>query len=114
MTKKYFYIFLFILCFASFSATAQESGDNFNNKQPQPTVIEGLSIYPNPTTTGRITISSRLGSEKKVEIFDVLGKKVLDGTTSNGELNVNNLSAGVYIIKIKEGDNSATRKLIVK
>jgi len=30
------------------------------------------------------------------------------------ELNISALSPGVYIIKIKEGESTATRKLIVK
>jgi len=47
-------------------------------------------------------------------IFDVLGKKVLQTTMSSKELNISNLTPGVYIIKINEGDATATRKLIVK
>lgn len=115
MTKKYVYSLFFILSLLSFKGFSQEKKDNFNtsSRQEQP-VIEDLSIYPNPTTTGKIYISSKLTTEKRVEIFDVLGKKVLEGATVNKELNVSTLSPGVYIIKIKENDRSATRKLIVK
>ena len=38
--------------------------------------------------------------DKKVEIFDVLGKKVIDTTLYTKELNISNLNPGVYIIKI--------------
>jgi hypothetical protein len=48
-----------------------------------------------------------------VEIFNVLGKKVLETVITSKEVNVNNLTAGVYIIKIKEGEATATRKLII-
>lgn len=114
MTKKYFYIILFLFTFISFQASAQESKGGFGNgkKQEQPS-IEGLTIYPNPTNTGKIYISSKSTADKKVEIFDVLGKKVLETVTSTKEVNVSALSSGVYIIKIKEGDASATRKLII-
>jgi hypothetical protein len=43
----------------------------------------------------------------------VLGKKVIDDNLYTKELNISNLNPGVYIIKIKEGEASATRKLIV-
>ena len=82
------------------------------NKSHEPT-IEGLTIYPNPVNSGKIYITSKSSLDKKIEIFDVLGKKVLETTTSNKEVNVSNLISGIYIIKIKEGENSATRKLII-
>lgn len=107
MTKKYFYIILISLCFLSQSSFAQE------NKQ-QPNIIEGLSFYPNPVNTGKIYITSKLSLEKEVTIFDVLGKRVLQSTINGKELNISSLSPGVYIIKIKEGEAVATRKLIVE
>ena len=51
---------------------------------------------------------------KEITIFDVLGKSVLNTTLNSKELNVSSLSPGVYIIKIREGEATATRKLIVK
>ena len=107
MLKNYFYIILMVLFF-SFSAQAQE------NKPQQPASIEGLNFYPNPVSNGKIYITSKSSLEKEVAIFDVLGKKVLQQTTNTKELNISTLSPGVYIIKIKEGEATATRKLIVK
>jgi hypothetical protein len=52
--------------------------------------------------------------DKEVIIFDILGKIVLQSTITSKELNVSSLSPGVYMIKIKEGDATATRKLIIK
>lgn len=109
MKKSYFFL-IFVLCF-SFLATAQENRSAVSRSQ-DPT-IEGLSVYPNPNNTGKVTIISRQNLEKKVEIFDVLGKKVIDVMLYTRDLNISNLNPGVYIIKIKEGDAAATRKLIV-
>lgn len=92
---------------------AQESKVAPVNK-PQENTIEGLSIYPNPTSGDKIYIVSKLALDKEVEIFDVLGKRILQTTLSSKELNIGNLNAGVYIIKIREGEATATRKLIVK
>lgn len=80
----------------------------------QENTIEGLSIYPNPTNGDKIYIVSKLSLDKEIEIFDVLGKRILQATISSKELNIGNLNTGVYIIKIREGEASATRKLIVK
>ncbi|MBD3723546.1 MAG: T9SS type A sorting domain-containing protein [Flavobacteriaceae bacterium] len=109
MIKKYFYIFLLMVTFCSVDMFSQENGNIKKQEQPS---IEGLTIYPNPSGTGRIYITSESTSDKTIEIFDVLGKKVLETTTSK-EVNVSTLSPGVYIIKIKENETSATRKLII-
>jgi hypothetical protein len=106
MKKKYFYITLLLFFLLSLGAAAQDS------KQE---TIDGLNIYPNPVSTGRIYITSKSSLNKDVEIYDVLGKKILSVTlTSSKEVNIANLTPGVYIVKIKEGDATATRKLIVK
>ena len=106
MIKKYFYIILIFSVLFTFEGYSQV------NKSQEPT-IEGLTIYPNPVNSGKIYITSKSSLDKKIEIFDVLGKKVLETVTSTKEVNISNLSAGIYIIKIKEGDSSATRKLII-
>jgi len=110
MAQKYFYIVLLSLMF-SMAATAQESKSSVARGQEP---IEGLNIYPNPVSTDRIYITSKSAQNKEVEIFDVLGKRILQASLSGKELNISNLTPGVYIIKIKEGDATATRKLIVK
>jgi hypothetical protein len=110
MKKNYFYITLLFILF-SLGASAQESKQTAAaGKEP----IEGLNIYPNPASSDRIYITSKSAQTKDVEIFDVLGKKVLQATLTGKELNISDLTPGVYIIKIKEGDATATRKLIVK
>jgi hypothetical protein len=108
MSKNYFSIFLFLLFIISFNAVAQEV------KSQDPTVIEGLSFYPNPVSNGKVYITSKLGLEKEIVIFDVLGKKVFQGTLNSKELNISAIAPGIYIIKIKENEATATRKLIVK
>ena len=111
MAKNYFYIITLMLCFLSFSASAQENKAQPVNQDP---TIEGLSFYPNPVSNGKIFITSKLSLDKEITIFDVLGKKVIQTYLNSKELNVSSLSPGVYIIKIKEGDATATRKLIIK
>lgn len=106
MIKKYAYIILFFLFLISFESKAQENKEN--------TTIEGFNFYPNPVSNGKVYISSKSMQNKEVAIYDVLGKKVLQSTMTTKELNVSSLSPGVYIIKIKEGEATVTRKLIIK
>lgn len=95
----------------SLTISAQEARQQPKN---QDTSIEGLSFYPNPVSNGKIYITSKTGGDKEVSIFDVLGKKVLQATLNTKELNISSISPGVYIIKIREGDATATRKLMIK
>ena len=111
MAKNYFYIILFFISFTATTVVAQESKSSSKSLE---TTIEGLSFYPNPVTNGKVYISSKLNADKQIAIFDVLGKKVLQTLLTSKELNVTSLSPGVYIIKIEEGDATATRKLIVR
>ena len=76
--------------------------------------IAGLEIYPNPVTGNILNIETAANGTKVVGIFDVLGKQVLNVTTDTTTVNVGNLNAGVYIVKITEEGKTATRKLVVR
>ncbi|AXB55556.1 T9SS type A sorting domain-containing protein [Flavobacterium fluviale] len=112
MAKNYFYITFLLAFFFTVSVSAQDS-----RQLPKPqesTSIEGLSLYPNPVTNGKVYISSKNDFEKEIIVFDILGKKVLQAHLTSRELNVAELPPGVYIIKISEQNASATRKLIIR
>ena len=104
------------------SAGAQDTNDNladFAALTPTPRTlslkqnnIAGLSIYPNPANNV-VNITSDLNGIKNVEIYDVLGKQVLK-TSTELNVNVSALNAGIYMIKISQDGKSATRKLIIK
>ena len=111
MTKNYFYTTLLLVFFFTVGVSAQEVKQS---KTQDSSVIEGLNLYPNPVSNGKVYISSKNDSDKEIIIFDVLGKKVLQTMISSKELNVSNLSPGVYIIKIDEDGATAIRKLIVR
>jgi hypothetical protein len=76
--------------------------------------IAGLNMYPNPVTNGNLYISTDNNSAKSVEIYDILGKQVLNAKVSNNTVNVSNLKGGAYIVKIDEDGKTATRKLIIE
>ena len=78
--------------------------------------IEGLTIYPNPVSNNKsfIYISSKKSLTKKVDIFNVLGKRIFSVALTGKELNISRLSTGVYILKITENNISETRKLVIQ
>ena len=76
--------------------------------------IDGLNMYPNPVSGSILNIETAASGTKAIAIFDVLGKQVFSVSTDNTTLNVGNLNAGVYIVKITEEGKTATRKLIVR
>lgn len=112
MTKNYFYITFLLIFSFTLSIAAQETKQQ--SKLQETTSIEALNVYPNPVSNGKVYVTSKNDLNKEIIIFDVLGKKVLHTTLSTKELSVSNLTPGVYIIKINEGEATATRKLIVK
>lgn len=84
--------------------------------------VVAMSVFPNPAQ-GESTIAYRVqGSPQAVavRVTDLLGREVrtlLDATQNAGfhELKVsrNNLSAGIYLVKVQVGDKVATRRLEV-
>lgn len=101
---KHLYLVIFFL-FVSFSyaQNGKVNGD-----------IEGFKLYPNPVTNGKVYISTEQNDPKKILIFDVLGTQVLQTTILGKELNVSNLDAGIYVLRVYENNKVATRKLIIK
>lgn len=74
--------------------------------------IEGLKMFPNPAKDN-ISIQTPNNEVKKVVIYNVLGREVLNTTTIQN-VSISNLISGVYIVKITENGITATRKLIVE
>jgi hypothetical protein len=75
--------------------------------------LEAISLFPNPLSGNVLNIASESTAVKTVAIYDVLGKQVFNGKTANNAVNVN-LTTGIYVVKITEGNKTATRKLAVK
>jgi len=76
--------------------------------------IENLHVFPNPVENGKIYITTKDNLQKTIEIYNVLGKRVIAASTQSRILDISKLSPGIYILKIKENQLSATRKLVVK
>ncbi|WP_396174583.1 T9SS type A sorting domain-containing protein [Flavobacterium sp.] len=86
-----------------------------NSANVNENAIAGLKIYPNPNSGSTLYVTSDLIGDKSVVVFDVLGKQILKvaNATDNG-INIGNLKAGIYMVKVSQDGKSATRKLVVQ
>lgn len=72
-----------------------------------------IKIYPNPVNNGILNFQTTEAHDLNIEIFDITGKRVLSGKTTNKSFDVSSLKAGMYLIKVKENDNIFTQKIII-
>lgn len=75
--------------------------------------FEGLrvAVYPNPAQD-KITVSGI--ADGKIEIFGISGIRLFEANISGETLLTPNLSSGVYLAKISSGNQSETKKLIIR
>lgn len=114
MNKKYFYILflaLFLGCFSHQEGFSQTQPATVKSSES----IDGLNIYPNPISEGRVYIDTKLNSSKDISLYNVLGKKILSTTINGRELLLPyTITPGVYIITVKEKEATSTRKIVIK
>ena len=101
--KQLYFVLFFMVCTLGYSQISQGRTD-----------IDGLKLYPNPVTQGKVYIETPQNAPKKILIFDVLGTQVLQTTILGRELNLSDLPKGVYILRVFENNRVATRKLIIR
>jgi hypothetical protein len=93
----------------------------YSNVGINPAEKTELKVYPNPTK-GELTIKNEKLEIKSVEIFDVMGKKVQSSEfkvqsseTRNPKsetLNISNLPAGIYFLRITTDKGVITKKIV--
>jgi len=71
---------------------------------------KSISMYPNPVTY-QLTINSKIPL-KKVEIYSILGHKVKEVHSDFTSIETNNLSIGMYLVRILSETGTAVKKLI--
>ena len=81
------------------------------------TTFSNLKIYPNPTT-GFVNIdlgNQNLESNSIVKLFDIQGRMILtkEMKTAIDNVNISNLSDGVYLITIENGSYRTTKKIVL-
>ncbi len=76
-----------------------------------------IEIYPNPTTSSfTITLNNSFSTfHSQLSIYDITGRVVHEQIiTQQTEIINQNLSPGIYFVKVKEGERVETQKLVVQ
>ena len=68
-------------------------------------------VYPNPAQT-EIKVKSNKQIDA-IEIFNVVGQRVLEMPYVNQSINIGNLEAGVYFLKVMSKGSQAVKKIII-
>ena len=110
LNLQYFTFILMVL--SAHLADAQQDGA-FHFLQDQASEKLKFQLYPNPLTGDQLYIVSGSTEVKNVMILNILGEVVFQASTFEGYVSPNNLTAGIYIVKIKQGGHQGLSRLVV-
>lgn len=96
----------------SYYITARSVSDFANTLGANENTIQGFVMTPNPANTF-IQVKAASNSPISLQIFDILGKQVL-ATENTNRVNIQSLTAGIYILKAAQSGAITTTKLIVE
>ncbi|GAA4115764.1 hypothetical protein GCM10022393_16100 [Aquimarina addita] len=107
--KKIYLLLIFIGIFSVFCTSELQAQSPLSKDEPQ----EKVQIFPNPTTSSIVYITSESGKSKTVSVFTALGKQILFKVMTTNVLDISSLTQGVYVFRVKIGDHSSVQKVIV-
>lgn len=73
---------------------------------------EIAKLYPNPTDGLLYFDEPEDGTPLKYEIYDLAGRKQLNGSSASGEIDITCLASGMYIVKVIKNRHVLTKKII--
>jgi len=99
--------------YGNYTLAYREIDSNLSVEEPE--IISKLKIYPNPFDDFIEIISSNIGLIDKVEVYDILGKLIIQDEVKQSEthkLSTDKLAQGTYIVKITTDTTSESYKII--
>jgi hypothetical protein len=77
-------------------------------------ILSAIAVYPNPST-GIFTISLQADTKINIEVFDSIGREVLNKTnTHNHQIDLTDYSKGIYFVKISIEGKQLVKKIVLK
>jgi len=82
--------------------------------------LSNFSLYPNPNSGSFVVeFNSNTTEDINISVFDIQGRKVLDQSYSNNgnfsqNIDLKDVQSGIYLVVIKDGENSQVRKVAIK
>jgi len=89
--------------------------DNNPNTSVENLLSKEIRIYPNPNN-GKFFVhfEADLDTDSKIEVFNVVGIKVYETIAQEykTEINLNSMKQGIYFVRVIDGENSITQKIL--
>lgn len=82
--------------------------------------FDAFSIYPNPNNgTFTVKLNSFSNQDINIEVYDIRGRYIFNNSYTNTTdfsetINLNNAQAGVYLVKINDGDKQVVKRIVVE
>ena len=73
-----------------------------------------MRLYPNPTNENYVIVHTNVSGTKEIEVFDLLGKKLIDISLNSNYLDISKLNPGIYLLNISVDTITSVHKLIVQ
>ena len=93
----------------------RKAGTNSSLEKPEVN-FDKITIYPNPSTNiFNIDFKGFVAKTTKVEVYNILSQKMFEDEVSNVsvyKLSLENLPTGNYLVKIKDGNQTISKKII--
>jgi len=83
---------------------------NFGTNNLSPTI--GLKLYPNPAREHLIVEYNSSSENVSIEVFDLLGQKVIEQKLTEQRIDISTLTKGLYHLVVREGNRIQTKKFI--
>lgn len=80
---------------------------------PEHNALMGLSVFPNPSNNGSITIQQ--SGVFTYELIDALGQVVLSGTAKEqAVISVSDVAGGIYFVRVTQNNTATSQKIVIQ
>lgn len=116
MKKLILVLIIFLFYQTGFSQSNQ--ANSFNPYSEEFNISKELKIYPNPTNIQKVTIEFAAHEIAEITLTNIAGKEVFKESftfpENKKEIRLDEISNGIYLIRIKTTDNNlVVKKLMV-
>jgi hypothetical protein len=81
-------------------------------------IQDGFALYPNPTSSGNVSLVINSNSTATITLYNAMGSIASTPLQVNGErtvnLQVNDLSQGVYLVEVRSSEVSYFKQLVIE
>lgn len=95
-----------------FSPGTRIDGTPFAITATLPLTETRLSLWPTPAGS-TVTIRHTLGAQPQAALYDATGTLVYHGTLSSGQMDVSAFPAGIYVLRLTQGNRQSSSRLLI-